>query len=231
MLKKIALPCVLMVSCAYVPLTMAEDLSPRFESYVGVSGGVNFLKGYRKLSSQTPFTKRTIPGAKHLSSKAPVLNFHVGFRYSLPGNKIFIGLDPYISLSKIHAKSMGYTVGIAEFTSLKSRYSYGVDIKPGVKLTDQDSLYMIAGVEVRKVDFSYGNGLSSSRIKTRKTMIAPTIGAGYDHSFGKVSVGFDVKHSMYGKTTLKVQSSHDDTIKGRVCPSVTTAMISVKYKI
>jgi hypothetical protein len=200
------------------------------ESYIGASGGVGFLSGMRKESATFVDQHSIIPGNKNLHSNQASFDIYAGAQYNIPHSKFFVGLEPSVTFSNLKTKSTNYIRDLKETSKISSRYALGIDMKPGFKVTKNDAFFLTLGAEARSYKFNYTNNLGSNT-SSRKNIWSFAYGAGYEHSFGKIAVGFRVKYRVANSSNLSAVDQAGVKIVSKIRPNVFTSMLTINYKI
>jgi len=242
MLKRISLSSALMIGCASTlyangsvpgPLPVTEEppvAAKTVETYVGLAGGMNFLRGSRHETSTFNNQRVNIPGSQKLHSNKGAIDLSFGAQYNLPNSKFFLAFEPYISFSGLYSKTGSSIPNASESRTIRSKYAAGADFKTGYKFTPVDSGYLSLGAEVRKVSFNF-KATGGNDETARKNLMGISYGVGYERSFGNISVGIDFKHKIYKNSSLSITTDNGAVIKTKVKPQVFATMLTMKYKI
>jgi opacity protein-like surface antigen len=239
MLKKVNLSSMLIVCCASTVFANAAGPeitkeSPvntnAFEYYVGLGAGVSYLNGTRNETASFGGERFPVQGRTTLKSTTGSFTLLAGMQYNIPQSRFYVGLEPSFTYAKHTAKTAARIGQVTDLEKISSRYAIGMDLKPGLKLTDNDSIYISVGTEFRPFKYRHENS-RGMRASDRQNLWAFAYGIGYDHNFGRVSLGVNLKHRLFQKARMSGLDQGGVLMASNSNPNIFTAMVTVKCKI
>jgi len=252
MFKKLVITSILTISAitgvhanGYVPpaateAPMGPEPAPKdyklFNIYVGFAGGMGWLNGDRRETSTRFGQTRVIPGSRKLNGNNASFDVYLGQQFNIGHSRFVLGIEPYFTYARIGSQTVGRTAVpvfpfvLAEVENIDARYAFGIDARPGFKLTENDILFLTLGAEVRNFKFHHidPQGLE---VFDHDHKWAFTFGGAYEHSFGKVNVGLRLKYRVFGTSTLSGTDRFGSSVSSRIKPGIFTTMLNCTYKI
>ncbi len=131
-----------------------------------------------------------------------LLNTRLG--YGLPiGQQYYIGGEVFYQRSKYNYL---VTLPASRSINISSKAQYGMDLLPGIKVGENDLIFLHLGVAERKMNLAYNPNINLTKppiISANKNRLGYRMGIGFETGINKhLSLRFDYVHTIYRKISV-----------------------------
>lgn len=202
--------------------------------YAGFGAGANFLRGKRDFKLVSPPPEADLVANRNLDNNAARIEGYVGAAWNIPNTNFWLGIEPSASYTNVKdndfhnlfiVEVLGVSVNEATFTTVNSKYAFGVDFRPSYNF-NSSSIYALIGSEVRHFNFRFQERRGS--VNKTKHLWAFSWGVGYEYRLNDSSVGLRLRHNLFKSKDIDFDFN-GSSFNARIKPDLYSVMLTYKY--